>query len=144
MSPVTFGHCTPILRVADLDASLAYYTGVLGFTLDWRADDFAQVARGQSALMLSQGKQGHAGTWVYVGVNDADALLAELQPRGAIVRHPPANYPWGARELHVSDPDGHVLRFGSDAVAGEPIGDWLDGDGVRWSWQPDGSWRPAN
>jgi len=37
-----------------------------------------------------------------------------------------------------------VLRFGSDAVAGEPIGDWLDGDGVRWSWQPDGSWRPAN
>jgi len=31
MSSVTFGHCTPILRVADLDASLAYYTGVLGF-----------------------------------------------------------------------------------------------------------------
>jgi len=31
MSSVTFGHCTAILRVADLDASLAYYTGVLGF-----------------------------------------------------------------------------------------------------------------
>jgi len=31
MSSDTFGHCTPILRVADLDASLAYYTGVLGF-----------------------------------------------------------------------------------------------------------------
>ena len=141
MSPLTFGHCTPILRVADLEASLAYYTRVLGFTIDWRDRLFAQVTRGHAPLMLSQGDQGHAGTWVYVGVSDADALLAEIQPRGAIIRHPPANYPWGARELHVSDPDGHVLRFGSDAVPGEPIGDWIDGDGVRWLPQPDGGWR---
>lgn len=141
MSPLTFGHCTPILRVADLEASLVYYTEVLGFTRDWGDRLFAQVTRGDASLMLSRGDQGHAGTWVYVGVSDADALLAELQPRGAIVRHPPTNYPWGARELHVSDPDGHVLRFGSDAVPGEPIGEWLDGDGVTWTPQPDGSWR---
>jgi catechol 2,3-dioxygenase-like lactoylglutathione lyase family enzyme len=138
---VTFGHCTPILRVADLDASLGYYLNVLGFTVDWRERNFAQVTRGHSSLMLSQGDQGHGGTWVYVGVSDADALLSELAPRGALVRHPPTNYPWGARELHVGDPDGHVLRFGSDAVPGEPIGDWLDGDGVRWVPQPDGGWR---
>lgn len=143
MSTVTFGHCTPILRVADLEASLAYYTAVLGFTVDWRNRLFAQVTRGGAHLMLSQGDQGHAGTWVYVGVSDADALLAEIQPRGAIIRHPPTNYPWRARELHVSDPDGHVLRFGSDAPAGEPIGEWLDGDGVRWLPQSDGSWRAA-
>lgn len=141
MSSVTFGHCTPILRVADLDASVAYYTEVLGFTVDWRDQGFGQVVRGHSAIMLSQGPQGHAGTWVYVGVSDADALLAEIAPRGAIVRHPPTNYPWGARELHVSDPDGHVLRFGSDAVPGEPIGDWLDGDGVRWVPVEGGKWQ---
>ena len=144
MSSVTFGRCTPILRVADLDTSLAYYTLVLGFELDWRDRGFAQVARGDAPLMLCQGDQGHPGSWVYVGVSDADALHAELQARGALVRHPPTNYPWGARELHVTDPDGNVLRFGSDAVEGEPVGDWIDGVGMRWIPQPDGSWRSAD
>ena len=144
MSSISFGHCTPILRVENLDASVAYYTGVLGFTVDWSDRIFGQVTRGDTHLMLSQGDQGHAGTWAYVGVSDADALLAEIAPRGAIVRHPPTNYPCGARELHVSDPDGNVLRFGSEATPGEPIGDWLDGDGVRWIHQPDGGWRSAD
>jgi len=58
MSSVTFGHCTPFLRVADLDTSLAYYTGVLGFTLDWRDRGFAQVTRGEAAHMLAQGELG--------------------------------------------------------------------------------------
>ena len=138
---VTFGRITPILRVANLEASLAYYTEVLGFTRDWGDDLFASVSRDDAHLMLSEGDQGHAGTWVWMAVSDADALLAELEPRGAIVRHPPTNYPWGSRELHVSDPDGHVLRFASDLVKGEPMGDWLDGDGVRWVPRPDGGWR---
>jgi catechol 2,3-dioxygenase-like lactoylglutathione lyase family enzyme len=127
--------------VADLDASLAYYAHALGFTLAWRHGDFAQVARGDAALMLCEGDQGHAGTWVYVGVSDADALDRELRRRGAMIRSGPANYPWGARELHVRDPDGHVLRFGADAVPGAPYGDWLDGAGRWWRPQPDGSWR---
>jgi uncharacterized glyoxalase superfamily protein PhnB len=141
---VTLGRCTPILRVADLDASVAYYTEVLGFRIDWGDRNFLQVSRDDAVLMLSKGDQGHAGTWVWVGVSDADALHAEILARGAVVRHPPTNYPWGARELHVTDPDGHVLRFGSEAVVGAPIGDWLDGAGVRWILQEDGSWRTAD
>jgi hypothetical protein len=43
----------------------------------------------------------------------------------------------------VSDPDGHVLRFGADLLPGEPIGEWLDGDGRRWLPVPDGGWRLA-
>jgi uncharacterized glyoxalase superfamily protein PhnB len=93
--------------------------------------------------MLCEGDQGRAGTWVYVGVSDADALHDELRARGAVVRHPPTNYPWGARELQVADPDGHVLRLGAEARAGEPLGEWLDGQGRRWLPQPDGSWRRA-
>ena len=138
---VVIGHATPILRVASLEASLAYYIQVLGFTRDWGDSRFASVSRGDGHLMLSEGDQGHAGTWVWLGVSDADALLAELEPRGAIVRNPPTNYPWGSRELHVSDPDGHVLRFGSDLAPGEPMGEWLDGDGARWAPQSGGGWR---
>lgn len=140
-SSVAVGQTTPILRVADLDASLAYYANSLGFTLAWRDDDFAQIERGQAVLMLCENEQGNPGTWVYVGVSDVDALAQEIRPRGARIRIGPVNYPWGARELHVTDLDGHVLRFGSDTVAGEPLGEWLDSQGRRWSPQPDGSWR---
>jgi catechol 2,3-dioxygenase-like lactoylglutathione lyase family enzyme len=138
---VEFGGVTPILRVVSLDASLAYYTDTLGFSVQWRSAGVASVRRGRASLMLSQGDQGHPGTWVWLGVSDADALHEELRMRGAVIRHPPTNYPWGSRELHVSDPDGHVLRLGSDTRPGDPIGEWLDGSGMRWVPQSDGSWR---
>ena len=142
-SPVRFGEANPILRVADLDRSLAYYVDALGFDLQWRYDDFASVCRGDTSLMLCEGSQGQPGTWVYVGVSDADALHDELRARGATIRHPPRNFPWGSRELHVFDPDGHVLRLGADADPGEPLGDWMDEAGVSWTPHPDGSWRRA-
>ncbi|MDM4766560.1 VOC family protein [Pelomonas sp. SE-A7] len=137
---VVFSGVTPILRVEDLEASLAYYQQSLGFTIDWRdGEGFASVSRGKVHLMLGVCDQGRSGTWVYVSINDADALHAELLARGVAVRHPPTNYPWGARELQLQDPDGHVLRFGSDATE-EPYGPWCDGQGRLWHPQPDGSW----
>ena len=48
------------------------------------------------------------------------------------LRHAPANYPRGSRECQITDLDDHVLRFGSDLRAGEPIGDCLDASGQRW------------
>jgi catechol 2,3-dioxygenase-like lactoylglutathione lyase family enzyme len=137
---VAFEGVTPILRVADFEASVAYYTDVLGFRLQWRDGRFGAVRRDDATLMLCEGSQGHAGTWVYVGVSDADALHDEYRSRGARIRHPPTNYPWGSRELHVFDHDGHVLRLGSGLRAGEPMGEWLDEAGVRWRLQDDGSW----
>jgi uncharacterized glyoxalase superfamily protein PhnB len=136
-----FEGITPILRVSDFEASLDYYVRVLGFALVFREGRFGCVRRGGASLMLSEGSQGHAGTWVYVGVSDADLLHDEIRPRGATIRQPPTNYPWGSRELHVFDPDGHVLRFGSEAREGEPFGPWLDEQGVRWLPLPDGSWQ---
>jgi catechol 2,3-dioxygenase-like lactoylglutathione lyase family enzyme len=137
---VRFEGVTPILRVADFEASVAYYRDVLGFELDWRDGQFGQVRRGDAALMLSQGRQGHAGTWVWIGVSDADALHEELRARGARIRHEPSNYPWHSRELHVYDLDGHVLRLASEWKAGEGLGEWLDEEGVRWQAREDGGW----
>ncbi|HEV7992872.1 MAG TPA: hypothetical protein VGP25_13660 [Gemmatimonadaceae bacterium] len=45
---------------------------------------------------------------------------------------------------HVTDPDGHVLRFGADLREGEPMGEWLDGSGRRWQPTVDGGWRSAD
>jgi catechol 2,3-dioxygenase-like lactoylglutathione lyase family enzyme len=135
------GGVTPILRVSNLEASFRYYEEALGFTRQWEDGGFGCVQRGQASLMLCEGGQGHLGGWVWIGVSDAGALHEELAGRGATIRHPPTNYPWGSREVHISDPDGNVLRFGSDLAEGEPFGEWLDGDGVRWAPQADGSWR---
>ena len=131
--PNTFGAPNPILPVASLPAAIDYYVGVLGFRLNWRHEDFvASVCRDRCDLFLSQGDQGHAGTWVWIGVNDVVALEAELRAKGARIRHPPTNYSW-ALEMQVEDLDGNVLRFGSDPIEGQAYGEWLDMHGRLWS-----------
>ena len=134
-----FSPAVPILRVADYEASVAYYTEKLGFTEDWRAGTFGSVTRDRLSLMLCQGSQGHAGTWLWAGVRDADAVHEELVRRGARIRHPPTNYPWHSHEVHVFDIDDHVIRFGSESKPGAPLGPWLDEEGVLWQPNEDGS-----
>jgi len=119
-----FEHSIPILRVRDLRASLDHYVRLLGFRVDWQAPFMAQVSRGRAALMLCEGGQGHPGTWVWIGVHDAEALFAELSASGATIRLPPTNYPW-ALEIHVEDPDGHVLRLGSEPRDDRPCSEWV-------------------
>lgn len=124
--PVYIENSVPILRVEDLKASLAFYTGVLGFKQDWLVEGvMGAVSRDRASLMLCQGGQGHPGTWVWIGVSDATALHADFCAKGAKVLFPPRNYPW-ALEFHVEDPDGHVLRFGSESLEGRPHDPWLD------------------
>ena len=139
----TLGAVVPILRVASLESSIAYYVARLGFEVQWRSDPVASVQRDRTSVMLCEGDQGHAGTWLWIATTDVDALYAELASRGADLRHAPTNYPWGSRECQITDPDGHVLRFGADLRDGEPTGDWLDGDGRRWLPVPGGGWRSA-
>jgi catechol 2,3-dioxygenase-like lactoylglutathione lyase family enzyme len=111
----------PILRVADLEASKRYYLDVLGFALDWEAPYMISVSRDRKPLMLCHGHQGNPGTWVWIGCGSVDALFAEFLAKGATIRDCPQNFEW-AYEMQVEDPDGHVLRFGSepkDAPFGE-------------------------
>ncbi len=137
-----FESASPIVPVADLKDSLRYYTRVLGFKVNWEAPGMASVGRGRCQIMLSESDQGHPGTWVWIGVGDADLLFQEYCERRARIRHPPTNYSW-AYEMQVLDPDGNVLRFGSEPKTTEPIGPWLDMDGVEWTHSADGTWIRA-
>ena len=129
---VKFGGVTPILRVNDLSISLDFYTRVLGFTNDWGSvDGFASVSRGKCHLFLCEHDQGHTGSWIFIGIDDVGALFDQLQARGATIRHPPTNYDW-ACEMQVEDPDGNILRIGSDRIPGKPNGEWLDMEGRLW------------
>ena len=106
----------PILRVTSLAASLRYYVEVLGFRLDWGGEEnaeMASVSRDGHAIMLCQGSQGQPGTWIWIGVEDVDPLFAQFRSAGARFLQDPTNRPW-AYEMQLLDPDGHVLRFGSE------------------------------
>jgi predicted enzyme related to lactoylglutathione lyase len=116
LNPVTvpFEGSQPILRVEDMDASLRFYVGVLGFVnVSWGSDEFTKVNRDGAGIYLCRGGQGRGGAWIWIGVEDAEKLHEELKARGVAIRMPPTNFPW-ALEIHVEDPDGNVIRFGSD------------------------------
>jgi uncharacterized glyoxalase superfamily protein PhnB len=116
-----FEHANPILRIRSMAASLEYYVDVLGFrNAPWGTKFFRSVNRDGAGIYLCQGGQGSPGTWVWVGVEDVAELYEEYQASGAKIRMPPGNYPW-AYEMHVEDPDGHVIRFGSETRGDLPI-----------------------
>ena len=126
-----FGPAAPIFCVASVTTSVDYYVGKLGFKVNWQVEGFASVSRDKCTIFLCQQDQGHAGAWTWIGVTDADVLAAELTASGATIRNPPTNYQW-AYEMQVQDPDGNVLRFGSDPKKDEPFGMFLDMHGRFW------------
>lgn len=112
-----FEHAEPILYVHSMAISLKYYVEILGFrSADWGNEAFTLLSRDGASIYLCQGGQGAPGTWVWVGVEDVAALYEEYKASGAKIRLQPENYPW-AYEMQVEDPDGHVLRFGSEPRA---------------------------
>jgi catechol 2,3-dioxygenase-like lactoylglutathione lyase family enzyme len=106
----------PILRVESMDASLRFYVDLLGFTaVSWGTEEFTSISRDRAAIYLCQGGQGRGGAWIWIGAEDVQELHKELTAKGVSIRLPPTNYPW-ALEMHVEDPDGNVIRFGSDSL----------------------------
>lgn len=114
----------PVLHVSNVEASLGFYTERLGFTVPWRFDDagrvfVAQVDRQGCALILSDQwpeKVGKGLMFISLNVEPEtheaavgalDALRAELETRGAVVK----DGKWGYRLLVVDDPDGNQLFF---------------------------------
>ena len=123
---MTFTGCRPVFPIMNLDASLAYYVDVLGFTLDWRLpepkgpgndDDssgIAYVYRGDFELLLQSGKSPVSPVEIVVGMPSTaavDAIDREYVAAGAKILEHPSARDWGTYEMLVVDPDGHRLRI---------------------------------
>jgi catechol 2,3-dioxygenase-like lactoylglutathione lyase family enzyme len=108
---------TPILSIRDMAASRQFYMEKLGFReAEWGDDNFTSINRDNRGLYLCKGEQGNPGTWIWIGFDgDIFALYEELKTKGVKVKQPPTNHPW-AIEMQIEDPDGHVLRFGTDPI----------------------------
>ena len=111
----------PQLRITDAKRSLAFYSGALGFVVDWEHQFepglplFLQVTRQNQTLFLTE----HAGDCkpggaVFFWVENSDACYAEFTSKGVIPSKPISTSSYGTREFVVTDPDGNRLRFATD------------------------------
>ena len=101
MSDKTIECIIPILHVRDMQVSIDYYESKLGFKKQWGDGNFACVARDGFSIYLAHDDQRQSGTWIWIGVEDIDAIYTQVKTNGATIRQEPINYSW-AREVHVS------------------------------------------
>lgn len=117
--------CTiPILPVADLVASVEFYTNTLGFQLDWgdvHRGAVCSVSRDGRPIMLVRHSQPVSPVWVWIGLAD-ESLFEEYRAKGAKVHQEPRNFTW-AYEMKFEDIDGNVLWLGAEPRTNEPYAD---------------------
>jgi predicted enzyme related to lactoylglutathione lyase len=115
---------SPVLLVADLQRSVDYFSERLGFECHVFGDppNFATAARDAAVILIALSDQPERlvphwqivdKMWdAYIRVDDADAIYAEVQERGAGIDYTIYDAPHGFREFGVQDPDGHDIAFG--------------------------------
>ena len=123
----------PELDVSDLNASLAVYVGVFGFSIHAQRPEerFAYLIREQAHLMLEEaagpGRRFRTvplerpygrGINLQIGVSDVDIIHRAVQHAQMEIlialeerwyRHDDIEH--GNRQFVVADPDGYLLRF---------------------------------
>jgi uncharacterized glyoxalase superfamily protein PhnB len=103
-----------------------FYEDGLGFLIDLKHQFepgfplFIQLTRNSQTIFLTEHTGDcHVGGAVYFVVPDVDRCFADFTGRGVVPTLPPADTPWGTREMLLTDPDGNRLRFASDAPSVE-------------------------
>lgn len=116
--------CTiPVLPVRNLARSIRFYTGKLGFKLDWRGDVVCSVSRDDRPIMLRQvsRREKTAPVWVWIGLH-SDRLFKSFRTKRVKVLQEPMNHAW-AYDTKFSDPDGNVLWLGTEPKQSLPFDD---------------------
>ncbi|MDH3402772.1 MAG: VOC family protein [Acidobacteriota bacterium] len=123
---------TPAITASDLQASVAWYRDVLGFTVDEEYEEDG-VLRGVSlkagdvVFLLTQDDfakgrdrlKGLGLRFYCTTAQDVDVLAAEIGARGGELAQAPTDQPWGSRDFAVVDPDGFAVSISSE-IGGRP------------------------
>lgn len=137
-----FNPLIPELLCTNVDASVAFYTGVLGFEVMYQRKEtrFAMVGRDGAQIMLDELAPDSPRTWIAgpleapfgrgmnleIDIKGVDALYKRVLSKGAKIFLPMEDK-WyrrddvdlGVRQFIVLDPDGYLLRF-SERIATRP------------------------
>ncbi|MGY4643284.1 VOC family protein [Cellulomonas sp. URHB0016] len=107
---------------ADLDRTVDFWTGALGFTLerDERGSAHPYVALRRDAVLLGAARRDAVapdtlrrpptGVEIVLEVDDLDAERSRILASGSPLAADVTDQPWGLRDLRVLDPDGHYVR----------------------------------
>ena len=136
-SLVPYQKLTPNLIVADVERSLAFYTGVLGFERGFTVPEqapfvFASVVSGPLEIFFNEREAaakeypafgtrpiGLTGTmFIEVQAGNVDQLHDRLKTIAPIVM-PLVKQWYGTKEFAIGDPDGYVITF-AERVAAAP------------------------
>jgi predicted enzyme related to lactoylglutathione lyase len=113
-NPVQFIQGAPVLHVADVETTAAFYRDVLGFSWDFGDETYAVVWRDNSAIHFVKDDRNPDGVHLFQWVKDVDAYYREIVGRGAAVVGEPANQPYGIREFGMQDINGIGIVFGQE------------------------------
>jgi lactoylglutathione lyase len=109
----------------DLGAAKHFYAEVLRLPFVFEDDNSAVYRIGATLINLLQVSQAaevvepasvagpDAGSRLVftIGVDDVDAVCAELTSRGATLLNGPMDRPWGIRTAAFQDPGGHIWEI---------------------------------
>ena len=117
----------PGFTVNDLEKSLAWYRGILGFVVEeeWKTDGKLMgvgLRAGNVRFMIGQDdwKKGRdrkkgEGFRIYCTTSqNVDALAEKIKARGGTLDQGPLDQPWGMRDFALTDPDGFKLTIGAN------------------------------
>jgi uncharacterized glyoxalase superfamily protein PhnB len=114
------------LTVNDLEKSLAWYTDVLGFTVDQRHEREGKVMAvslkaGDVRVLIGRDDgakgfdrvKGEGFSMMITTEQNIDDLAKAIEARGGTLATQPTDMPWGARVFRVQDPDGFKFAISS-------------------------------
>ena len=101
-----------LLPVEDIDASLLFYSEILGLPVGIRdGDRYATLKAGavKIALAAPEERRRERGAGAAFKVKTLDVVIERLRERG--IQVPPVLEGAHERTLEVTDPDGHAVLF---------------------------------
>jgi len=108
---------SPQLLVAHIGQSIEFYTKQLGFSLDFKYEDFyAGIVKDGHSIHLKSGippgKDGknREDLNITFSVNNIERLYEEIQSKAIKIDQPLRDMPYG-KEFYIADPDGNRIAF---------------------------------
>lgn len=117
-----FKKVMPVLKVADLQRAVDFYTNILGFHVCWQAandggGENCMLQAGAADLLLSTGsplgdQPQFTGT-LYFHLDDVQAFYDRIKEKVEVV-WPLEVMDYGQKEFGIRDKDGYLLAFAEE------------------------------
>ncbi|WP_190814344.1 isochorismatase family protein [Saccharopolyspora pogona] len=112
--PAAIGVHHLLLETKDLDASVAFYTDILGFTVRKREDfrDGRKLVVTHQGLGLTEGGSGATGVLQHLcfSARDVNGIADQARTGGHTIVRGPGPGPYG-HTVYVADPDGNEIEL---------------------------------